>query len=85
MITCKDAVRLMSEAMDRRLSWRQRFCLRVHLLMCSVCPRVRAQLGLIREALRRYAADLLSDASGEGLNHEVRARIRRALADPRNS
>jgi hypothetical protein len=69
----------MSESMDRRLSWRQRLCLRLHLIMCRVCPAVRRQLLLLREAARRHGIDPLGDA-GPRLSDEARERIRRLLS-----
>jgi hypothetical protein len=48
--SCKQAARLQSEAMDRRLSLFERFGLQVHLLLCKWCRRYGEQLTFLRSA-----------------------------------
>lgn len=52
MMTCKEAVRLMSEEMDRELAGGQRFALRLHTLICLGCHRYRQQMSFLRQACR---------------------------------
>ena len=52
MLTCKDASRLASIALDNHLSWRERWGLRMHLLLCKLCRRYVRELKFLREALR---------------------------------
>lgn len=54
MLTCKETSRLLSEARERRLGWRERFALRLHLMVCAGCDNFRKQLDFIDAALRRY-------------------------------
>lgn len=54
MLTCKETSRLLSEARERRLGWRERFSLRLHLLVCAGCDNFRKQLDFVDAALRRY-------------------------------
>jgi hypothetical protein len=49
MLSCKDTTRLMSEAMDRELSLRERFTLRMHLIMCSGCNSFKKQMGFLKK------------------------------------
>jgi hypothetical protein len=51
--SCHKAAQLISDAMDRRLSLWERFCLRVHLLLCGACRRYRRQLTILREAMKQ--------------------------------
>jgi hypothetical protein len=53
-LTCKDASRLLSEARDRRLGLRERFTLRLHLMVCEGCDNFRKQLDFIGIAMRRF-------------------------------
>jgi hypothetical protein len=53
MMTCREAVRLMSEEMDRELAGGQRFALRLHTLICLGCHRYRQQMSFLRQACRR--------------------------------
>ncbi|HNC52855.1 MAG TPA: zf-HC2 domain-containing protein [Accumulibacter sp.] len=50
MMNCRQAVRLMSEAMDRPLKGGERFALRFHWLICVGCRNYRRQLSFLREA-----------------------------------
>ena len=54
MLSCKHATHLMSEALDRPLSRRERFALRVHLLFCRGCRAFRGQMDFLRKASRSF-------------------------------
>jgi len=54
-ISCKEASRLLSQAMDRPLGLWQRARLRLHLSLCDACSNFKRQL----QALRRGVAALL--------------------------
>jgi hypothetical protein len=49
---CHEITRLISESMERPLSWRLRITLRLHYLICVWCERYRDQLVFTRGALR---------------------------------
>lgn len=87
MLTCRDASRLQSQAQDRRLSFAERFGLRLHLLICDNCRRFARQLRLIREACRQAGTSERMGAEREGLGPDAKARILKELAarqqDPR--
>jgi hypothetical protein len=52
--------------------------LRLHLLMCKLCPQFLQQLLFIREAAKRYTG---KEEGGFSLSPEVRERIKRSLKD----
>ncbi|MEP6678922.1 MAG: hypothetical protein ABJB78_06455 [Betaproteobacteria bacterium] len=54
IISCKEATHFASRAQDARLSAFERWKLRMHLNVCAHCKRFEAQLGFLREALRRF-------------------------------
>lgn len=54
MLSCKEASVLLSQAQDRRLGWREKLGLQLHLRLCDGCARFRAQLDFIRAAMQRY-------------------------------
>ncbi len=54
MLSCREATRLMSEAQERSLSWRERVALMFHAAMCSGCRNARKQFALLRRAIRLY-------------------------------
>ena len=58
---CKHASHLISQAQDDRLSWRQRFGLHFHLMLCGACTRFSRQLALLREAVRQAGRRIEND------------------------
>jgi hypothetical protein len=53
-LSCKEASRLMSQGLDRDLDLGQRTALRLHLLICTACTRVKTQLAFLRRAAPGY-------------------------------
>ena len=52
--TCKEATLLMVAREDRRLDWRNRLALRLHLLVCRACPRFERQMLGMRNQLKAW-------------------------------
>ena len=71
---------MVSASLDRALPLHQRAMIRMHLLMCKYCARLKEQLVIIRGACR------LDELCGEDLDHthplppECRNRMKQALA-----
>ena len=63
MLTCKETTQLISKSLDRPLRWRERFAVRVHLIMCKYCKRFFKQLMVIRSALKRMTQSIELDDS----------------------
>ena len=53
ILTCKEATRLASQGLDRRLGLAERLALRLHLLICEGCSNFRKQVAFIHSALAR--------------------------------
>src|SRR6266699_2433417 len=75
---CKAAARLQSEALDRKLPLRQRFGLRVHLLLCKWCRRYGKQVTFLRNAAHGHP-DEMAEPVSQRLSDEARERIRQKL------
>lgn len=80
MISCREASRLISQARDVRLAWRERLALRLHLLACEMCNRYGRQIefigkaaSMLDEALARHGEHLV------GLDPERQAAILEAV------
>jgi hypothetical protein len=73
-LTCRHTTRLISDRLERSLSWLERLCLRVHLLGCQPCCR-------FARAVRWLHLSLPSAPSNERLPAEARERIRLALEE----
>ena len=61
-VTCKQASHLISADLDGRLRFGQRLVLRLHLLACDACARVKAQMGFLRRAMAAYVNQDPGDA-----------------------
>ena len=57
MLSCKEASRLVSQGLDRRLGFGERVALRVHLAICDGCTNFKKQVGFLRKAMSRLADD----------------------------
>lgn len=77
--TCKQAVALMSESMERPLSLRERVLLKLHLWVCIWCVWYMEQLQLMRDALRLRATESSDDKPTVSLSDEARERLKLAL------
>jgi len=74
MLTCKQASQLISQSLDRPLSWTDRIKLRFHLFICDACTRFNQQLKQLRiavQTLKRY----IENDSAIQLPIEAKARI----------
>ena len=60
MHSCRDISILVSQGLDKKLSWRERFTVRMHLMMCTRCRNFQKQTQFIRKAARHYTDDLQS-------------------------
>lgn len=60
MATCRDISALVSRSLDERLGPVDRLRIRLHLLICDACRRFASQARLLRQAVRRVAAQALA-------------------------
>ncbi|MEQ1635985.1 MAG: zf-HC2 domain-containing protein [Methylococcales bacterium] len=54
MKSCKAITELLSESMERPLTWREALAVRMHFFMCQSCPRFQQQVQFLRKAASRY-------------------------------
>ena len=54
LVSCKNASHLISEMQDRELSTIERWKLKWHLAVCTMCMAFEKQMRILREAMRRY-------------------------------
>src|SRR5437899_10295106 len=76
--SCKKAARLQSIALDRKLPLRQRFGMRVHLLLCKWCRRYGKQVTFLRNTAHEHP-DEMAEPVPQKLSDEARERIRQKL------
>ncbi len=77
-MSCKQASRLASQALDRPLTRRERFAMWLHLSICDPCSQFVAQLRLLRTALQQQLRREEQDESVK-LSDSARDTIREKL------
>ena len=56
MLSCKEAVRLVSQGLDRELGFGERVMLRVHLAICDGCTNFKDQVAFLRKAVKQLGS-----------------------------
>ena len=82
MLTCKETSLLVSQSYYRRLSWRERFGVRLHLVFCDACTHFRRQMDFLRRVIGRFTQKqdeiqkevTLSIQARERIAHEIEQR-----------
>jgi hypothetical protein len=76
--SCREVVRMSSDALDRPLPPTKRFGLWLHLLLCKWCRRYGAQVRLLNRAAHDHP-DKLAETIPQNLSPEARERIQQKL------
>jgi hypothetical protein len=86
-LSCREASRLISESLDRKLTRRERWSLRIHTLLCRICRRFARQMDMIREAVANMPNALREKWTDNTarLPAARRAQIKRLLAEARQA
>ncbi len=63
MMTCKQASKLISQSLDRPLSWYELIQLRLHLMMCGACNRFKKQLKSLHIGLLKIVSNIENDSA----------------------
>jgi len=63
MMTCKQASKLISQSLDRPLSWSELMQLKLHLMICGACNRFKKQLNLLRVALQSIRINMENNSA----------------------
>ena len=58
MLNCKQNAELLSQALDRPVTLREKMAMRMHLMMCRGCRNFEKQLVFIRKAARELPRKL---------------------------
>jgi Putative zinc-finger len=79
MLTCKQASLLVSQSYDRRLSWRERLGVRIHLAICDACTQFTRQMDFLRKAMQRFRLEQVETVQPTRISAEALERIARYL------
>ncbi len=82
MMNCRDMTKLISDSMERPISWRQRMELWMHTMMCGLCRAFRANIVTLRKLARQIGDDTgESDPLSPNAKERVRSAMKRAEDD----
>ncbi|MBT9455150.1 MAG: zf-HC2 domain-containing protein [Burkholderiaceae bacterium] len=54
MKNCREVTGLTLQSLDRELSWQERLAVRLHMVICSACPKFARQAQFMRSAMGRW-------------------------------
>lgn len=75
-LECEQSTHLVSDALDRKLSFAERWAVRLHAIGCWSCRRFMKQIRVMRDSLGNAPERVAEDAK---LSPEAIARIRKAI------
>ena len=52
--TCKEVTALVIAQEDRKLPWRERLALQLHMAICAACPTFQQQILTMRNAMKHW-------------------------------
>lgn len=82
MINCKEHSRLVSENMDRPITFWSRVSVKLHEWICPACSQIQSQLEMIREACRRSDPGMTEEEYEKcQLSEEASMRLKAAIND----
>lgn len=75
---CEDITRLISKSLDTRLTFREKWQVRIHIIGCKLCHMYQKQLMAMDRMFRKSAEIFKKDqgSSGEGLSKEAYHKIK---------
>ena len=81
--SCRELAPVMSQSLDRPLSLRENFQLKLHIIVCVWCERYMKQLRQMRDAVRLRAEIEVNEEidSSQTLSDEARERLKKALKE----
>lgn len=74
---CKTVTPTLSESIDRKLSFKERMTIRLHLFTCEACVRYLEQIRVLHDLFHKYQSEL--ERSASTLNDDAKARLKSAL------
>lgn len=78
MLNCKQASQLISQGLDKKLSLREHFGLKMHLFICKYCKRFSQQLHKLHVAISSISKNIENDTNIT-LPTEAKKRIAKSI------
>ena len=75
---CKTITPTLSESIDRKLSFKERIVMRLHLFTCEACVLYLEQIRVLHDLFHKYQTE--PEHTTSSLNDDAKARLKAALA-----
>ncbi len=75
MLSCDEAGYLISRSYEDKLTFKEKFRLRMHLLSCYLCRRYEKQLAQLNKVVQDYKTGCEHQACPHRMEEEARVRI----------
>ncbi|MCH9003146.1 MAG: zf-HC2 domain-containing protein [Planctomycetes bacterium] len=85
MLSCKEAIKLASQNLDRELSFWQRVGLRFHVAMCAACSAYKRQVEALDRLISQRDRSDTPPPGDERLSEDRIVQIRAALRSEEKS
>jgi len=63
MRSCREITALVSQGLDKKLSFGERMAIGIHVMLCSRCRNFQSQTQFIRKAAQRYTEHMQNRSS----------------------
>jgi len=63
MRSCREITALVSQGLDKKLSFGERMAIGIHVMLCSRCRNFQSQTQFIRKAAHRYTEHMQNRSS----------------------
>lgn len=71
MYSCRQASRIVSESLDRKLTMQEQINLRMHLFICSMCRNFKQNIYMLEQMMRRLGLDDVMPETLSGKDRET--------------
>ncbi len=80
MLTCKEASLLASKKLDKKLTWKENFNFKLHVMMCDLCRRYAKEIKKLHNIMQKAGKSSLSILpESVKLSKQSRDRIKQVL------
>ena len=77
-LDCEKVAQLVSESLDKKLTWYQRILLQIHLFVCDTCQEFSKQIRMLHQIIRQLTHTIETKESLQ-LPQSVKQNIQEAL------
>lgn len=84
MLSCEEVSQLTSEALDHKLTLRQKLGVRIHLMFCSFCRNFSIQMKSIRKIIKSQNSEVINTQKPpHKLPEDFKSRLRQIMKQSR--